>query len=362
MNNKIYVILIGLIPFLVDFTGIPSWSCYPLIILIGILGKSRINLKEWDGFTAAVFILTFVGLFRMNQYSLNLFKDLGLMLIGIFPFILNAKFRVDVNYFNVLVILGFLLSAGSALFGFHMSIENFLDSSFGVEKGAAPYTLGLLVIYWAQKRNYIWVAVDIFFMILGGKRIALVAVAAGILIWFLFRNRHGKTPVLFRIGLFGIAAGYVALSFLFVTGVFDDWFLEYTQRSANSFTMGRQMLYQVVFSITPHLNLWGIGPGNTVEALTNYLEIPRMHNDFLKIYSEDGIILFVVFFFMFLRKMSYQQLPTVVLIYFFFATTNTLIYTYMLFMYCLFLNPDKYLYGSVTQKRRKRKIFFGGGA
>lgn len=360
MKNRLYIILLGLIPFLVDFSGIPAWSCYPIIILIGLLAKSRINLKEWEGFTSAVLLLVVCGLVRTNQYSLNLFKDIGLMMIGIFPFVLNARFRVDVNYFNVLVIVGFILSAGSALFGFHMSMENFLNSEFGVEKGAAPYTLGLLAIYWAQKGNFKWTVIDIFFMVLGGKRIALIAVVVGILIALVFRKKHGRIPLIFRIALFGIAGGYVVLSFLFVIGLFDDWFLEYTQRSANAFTMGRQALYQLVFYMIPKVNLWGIGPGNTVETLTNYFAIPRMHNDFLKIYAEDGLILFVFFFFFFLRKVSYQQLPTVILIFFFFATTNTLIYTYMLFMYCLFLNPDKYLYGSVTQKYRNNKFFFGG--
>ena len=69
-----------------------------------------------------------------------------------------------------------------------------------------------------------------------------------------------------------------------------------------------------------------------------------MHNDILKVYSENGFFIFLGFLWFMLRRLNYKQLPLLIFILFVFCTTNTFIYVYMIFMYVLFLEADQYIY------------------
>lgn len=349
--NK-YLILVALIPFLVDFRYTPSWTTYPVVLLIAIMGRRKIDLLHMEGLMQALFLIVVTGVFRYKQYSIPMIKDLGLLGIGLMPFLLNAGFRINIRKLNVLLIIGFIIATGSTLFNYQFSVENFINSTFGIERGASTYTFGLAALYWARKKEYRWVAIDVFFMFLGGKRVAMVAIFACLLVDFFLHHKKGNAPWWTKLVLFGSIVLFLHITFQFTNHVYDDFILFNTGHSADSFTMGRQQLYSVIISMIPDPNYWGIGPGNTLDSLREALGQPRMHNDILKIYAENGVLIFCVFFYLTFRKMQWNQIPTLLFIFSLYTSTNTLIYVYMIFMYGVFLRADDYFY-DIKENRRK---------
>ena len=341
--NK-YLILLALIPFLVDFRMTPSWSCYPLVILIGIMGRTKLGVKNMEGLIQALFLIVVTGIFRYEQYSIPLVKDLGLIAIGIMPFLFNVSFKVNIRHFNVLLIIGFLLAVWSSLFNFQLSWDNFINSAFGVERGAFTYTFGLAALYWCRRKEYRWTAINVFFMLIGGKRIAMVAIVICVVVDYYLHRKKGNAPIWVKFSIFGGVVLFLYITFQYTHHVYDIFILSHTGKSADAFMMGRQQLYEVIVSMIPKPNYWGVGPGNTLDTLREALGQPRMHNDFLKIYAENGVILFCLFFYLVLRKLKWEQVPTLLFIFALYTTTNTMIYIYMIFMYGLFLRPEDYFY------------------
>lgn len=337
--------LVFLVPFLVSFSFTPSWTSYPIVLLIGFMCKTEFSFRGQNGLVGAILFILLSSIFRYNQYSINMLKDLGLMSIGIMPFLLNSQFYVDIKRLNIWLFYGFFIAAGASLAGFRFDSEAFINSSFGIELGALCYTYSLLAIYWFQKGEKSWFILNCILTVLSGKRIAFVSVIACVIIHSFFRNKDGVISSWLKFLIILFAVVYLFFTFFFTYGFLDDYIYDLTGKSADSFTMGRQQLYAITFSMLDLPNLWGLGPGNTVETIkTLYGVGGRMHNDYLKIFAENGAILYPVFFFILLRKLEYKQLPTMCFILAVFLTTNTFIYVYMLFLYGVFLDSDKYFY------------------
>lgn len=355
-NTYIYIFLVALIPFLVDSHIFPSKSSYFPVLIITLLAHRKFGVINNEGFVQAMFLLAFTGLLRFTQFSIPLLKDVGLMLIGILPFLFNSSFKVEARTLNRWIIYGFLFAVGTSVFSFHVSVSDFINSTFGVERGASTYTFGLFAIYWTQKKNYKWMAINCFFMLLGGKRIAMASILICLLFAMLLKEKEGEAKLIWKILLFYIVYLYLRITFNFAHHAYDSMILDYTDKSADAFTLGRQQLYSAVIKMIPAKNYWGIGPGNTVEPLNAIVGLPRMHNDFLKIFAENGMFLFCGYFYLLLRKIRYRQIPTLLFIFALFTATNTLIYVYMLFMYCVFMDPDKYLYDINDSGKHKARI------
>ena len=344
MRINIFTILIALIPFLVDVRGVPSMASYPIVVLIALFSLTKFKLNKENSFAMAVLLLVCTSLFRWNQFTPRFFKDIGLMAIGISPFIFKNHFRVEAKSLNILIIIGFLFAVSSDLIYFKFSINNFINSTFGIEKGASTYTLGLFSIFWMKNKKWKWALTNVFIMFLGGKRIAMVGIIFCLVLSFYLWNKKGKAYFLWKIGLFAIVIWYMKFSYDFAHGTFNDIIFKYTGKSADAFAMGRQQLFSAAFEFISFPNLWGEGPGNLYTYLGNLFGIPHVHNDFLKIYADNGLIIGLVWLWTWLRKIRYEQIATIFFIFALFCTTNCLIYVYMLFMFCFFLESDKYMY------------------
>lgn len=341
-----------LVPFLVSLPLTPSWTSYPIVLLIALLCRTRISLKEQNGLVIAIMLLLVTSIFRPSQYSVNMAKDLGLMIIGIMPFLFKSQFEINASRLNWLLIGGFFISAGANIAGYRMDTDAFIESTFGIELGALCYTFSLLALYWLKKGGRIWFIINCLLAILCGKRIAFASIVVCALIHIIFRKKEGEVPIWLKILIMGVTIIVLLFTYFFTYGYLDDVIFDTTGKSADAFTMGRQQLYSIAFSMIELPNLWGIGPGNTVETIKNLYGVGgRMHNDFLKIFTENGIILYLVFFYILIRKLKYKQLPTLCLIMSLFLTTNTLIYVYMLFLYVIFLDSDKYIISSNSRNK-----------
>ena len=335
MKNKVVFVVLVLLPCLFDM-GMPSFISYCLIICIGLLCSSGFKFPN-KPFVNAIMLIVLSALFRFNQYSGYLFKDIGLMIIGVFPLLMKDKFKINIINFNVCIVIAFILVAGVSLFKVSFSLEAFLHSDTGIELGTFAYLFAFLAIYWTNRSNK-WVIINMVCSVLCGKRIATLSIVFCVLAAYLLRGKDGYASKKLKLLMFGGCTAYLFISYLFVSGYFDDIIFQFTGLSPDAFTMGRQVLYSAVFEKIPDPNLWGLGPGNTIDII-NYAQSSdtRMHNDFLKIYSENGIFMYCAFFYFLLKRLTISQIPTLLMIFAIFMTTNSLVYSVHLFFYCIFL-------------------------
>lgn len=352
MKNKIVITILILLPIFFD-TDVSSYISYSLIIFLGILCAQKFKFPNRP-FVNAIMLIILTSFLRIEQYSMDMFKDVCLMFIGIFPMLMCCHFKINIKHFNIGMILAFLLTAGVSLLQVRFSIESFVNSDIGVELGTFAYFFSLLAIYWVNKKT-LWVIINFICAILCGKRIVALAIIPIIIFAYYLRNRNNYVPIKIKFLIFLFFSAYLFVSYLFIVGFFDDIFFEITGTSANAFTMGRQYLYSAVFDNMSNFNLWGLGPGNTVEILRQEERISdiRLHNDFLKIYSENGIFIYCAFFYLILKKIRMWQLPTLLMIFAIFMTTNSLVYAPHLLYYSIFLYADTFLFLPIAKKSKK---------
>ena len=340
MKNIIILLILVIMPCMFDM-GITD-IIYALIVIVTILYHTKLKIPN-TSYVNAILLIIISALFRINQYSILLFKDIGLMLIGILPMLYNAKFKINISLYNKLICAAFFLIVGSKIFDINLSINAFLLSNTGIELGTFAYLFSLLAIFWVGKNNK-WVAINIFLTILSGKRIAILAIFFCVILAYIIGNNKKLVSTNIKLMLFLLPTTYLIFSYLLTQGYFDDIIYYYTGLSTDAFTMGRQQLYTAIFNKLNSFSLWGIGPGNSVDVViaAKYGDT-RMHNDFLKIYSENGAIIYCLFFYLLLKKLEVRQIPTLLMIFAIFMTTNSLIYSLHLFIYSIFLYPNRYI-------------------
>ena len=344
MHINRYTILIALIPFLVDSHLVPSWASYLVVIALALMTIRNYEPFQHNGLVCGYILVIVTSVFRLQQYSFDMVKDVGLMAIGILPFLAKNNLRVEARGLNLLFMAGFMFLVGTRFLSFNLSIRTFIVSHFGIEMGAYTYTLGLFAVYWMVRDYKRWALLNLVLMFLGGKRIAMAAGIICMLIAFYYRYKEGEVRKLWKLLIAAGCVLYLYISWRFARGAYNDIILEYTEKSADAFALGRQQLFRAVYNIMPDPNLWGVGPGNTCDYLQNTVGLKRMHNDILKVYSENGIFISIGFLLFLLRKLNYKKLPLLIFIMFVYCTTNTFIYVYMIFMYVLFLEADQYIY------------------
>lgn len=344
MHINRYTILIALIPFLVDSHLLPSWVSYLIVIALALMTIRNYEPFQHNGLVCGYILVIVTSVFRLQQYSVDMVKDVGLMAIGILPFLAQNNLKVEARGLNLLLMAGFMLLMGEHFLSFTLSIKTFISSNFELEFGAYTYTLGLFALYWMVRDYKRWALLNLVLMFFGGKRIAMVAGIICILIAFYYRYKEKEVNLVWKLFISACCVLYLYITWRFASGQYNDIILEYTEKSADAFALGRQQLFSAVYEITPDPNLWGVGPGNTCDYLQETVGLKRMHNDILKVYSENGIFISIGFLWFLLRRLNYKQLPLLIFILFIFCTTNTLIYVYMIFMYVLFLDADQYIY------------------
>ncbi|MCD8287292.1 MAG: hypothetical protein LUC18_00400, partial [Porphyromonadaceae bacterium] len=323
---------------------------YLCLVLISVMTFTKLELKSEITYVNALLVIILTSFLRVNQWTILMAKDLGLMLVGILPFLCNANFKFNISIFNKFLWILFVIAAGSRLFSLNFSINAFLSSNTGIELGSFAYTFAFLAVYWVGKssRN---VYLNILFSVIAGKRIVTLSILVCVLIAFFCKGKETKyVNKYIKIGLFALVVVYIVLSYMFAYGLFDSFILSTFDRSANQLTMGRQRLFLATFSHISIPEFWGIGAGNSIDIIHAATNDMRMHNDFLKIYAENGLFVFIAFFYVLFRKLRYSQLPYITTMFALFMTTNTMIYAIEIFLFGLFFNADKYFYYRNSKK------------
>ncbi|NVK40622.1 MAG: hypothetical protein HWE39_05205 [Oceanospirillaceae bacterium] len=251
------------------------------------------------------------------------------------------EFNLDLNYklINQFLFAFFFLSVGLKI-QIDFSLEALLasETSSG-ETNMLPFLFGFFTLFWVVKRNWLYVVVNIFFSILTFKRIAIVGIIIGLLYWILpsrFKNFINRIhlPIIINLTL-------LMFFFFVASGAFDEAVKELTGLSIGHFTQGRSTFFELVFSPLEEISLRvlsvGIGQGQLVELLFYQLgERQLFHNDLVKIFVENGLIVFLLFFSFFYRRKTHSQMLLALYLNVLFITDNTLIYTPVIFLFLLF--------------------------
>lgn len=218
------------------------------------------------------------------------------------------------------------------------------NSEFGLESSAS-FMFGLFANYYLAKKKKLYFFLACFGAILAFKRIALLALFLGGIIYFSsmnFRINRYKNSVIFLIVLINIIAVYSILYFIDDTQTLSS-IVDLTGFSINHLTMGRQEIYSAIINKFGFPNIFlGIGLGHTSYSLSLlFNNVGNIHSDLLKFIYEFGIMLFVLWIY-FLYRISFisaGSISNIAYVNIVFLTDNVLIYFFfMLITYLLALN------------------------
>ncbi len=339
--SQILLLIVSIITCSLEF-GVHSYLIYGIITVWGI--GNLTSKVTYNNFIVAMMFIVCVGCLRIWDYSARMLMNIMLSFIGILPFLNNKNICVKVWVLNFIAIIIFVIINASTQQSLSMSaiINSMIFSDLETESSMLSFIFPLFSLhYLVNDRNLKLYFLNFLFTIIAGKRIALLALVLASLAFIIFSKREKMynrlIPYITTCAIiFNLA--YLYISYLLASGGLDDLISYYTGLSSNAFTMGRENIYGNIFSYFDSSNLssffFGIG------SVSNYME-RQLHNDILKIFLENGIIVFCVYFFILYRKVEINILPFLIYINILFMTDNTLIYVPVIYFMCFFTKIQK---------------------
>lgn len=262
----------------------------------------------------------------------------------------TERFPILIFAVLIMVIFGALGCAGAALFG---RIEDFKETGLLMQQlethdltfAFGPFLLYLL-LHWRQSpRPALWLAAVCFFFLVGLKRIAIPAVALGLLAAWLLELLPEKAA---RQAALCAAIVMMVASFLYIAGIRYGLF-PYLEEQLGIDTKGRTALFAAVepyYDISFTYTGKGTGFERYVEWFTGAVsKTPlrtqtQIHNDFLRMYLNIGFIGYWVWIWSWLpvrlrywfrqggKKAGCLFLGVCVYCFVLYATDNTIYYPY----------------------------------
>ena len=154
------------------------------------------------------------------------------------------------------------------------------------------FTFGIFVIYYAYRKNWRMFALAVFFLILGEKRIGILAAVVALCVMLLAKTfRYNMKLIL---GIWGvIITAIYAYLYAIYSGAMEAFCW-----AANINTNGRVEIYSRMANEF-EFSLGHLGKGlGTVEYLLEHWNVAmygNLHNDLLKIYIELGFLGFLIY-------------------------------------------------------------------
>lgn len=285
MRKLLEALMVFLIIAICNTAGINK---YIVVVLISILLLFVSRRKTWSGDALACVSLPVVVYLLAGGISTFLSFNaqttaIKIMLFWLVPLLVAFALYV---YFgeNMLQIVDMQFVASCLIYlipHIRFGIENgFAESTFA-------FVFGAYLIYYAYKKQWIYLIGAMILMYCSGKRIAILAAAVALAVLFLlwiFRN-HKKLAFT----IWGMVVGAVNFYiYLICSGT-----LGYFCQGIGINTNGRTKVYATMVEwLDSSVLLWGKGLG-IVEKLLGYwkfYEFNNLHNDLLKFYIEIGII------------------------------------------------------------------------
>jgi hypothetical protein len=231
-------------------------------------------------------------------------------------------------------IVAFLLDVWSAIpeigFNFYEQMTTTVERT---TESHLSFAFGLFAVYFLVKGRYRLFTLSFLLTLFSLKKIALLAVALIALVYLIsimLRSVKILSGKFIPVAMVLLNMLYILFIFKFSHGDFDELFLQVTGLSADTFTMGRQTLYNEIITAMDHSLLWGNGLGKATYLLTtDRYQLLNLHSDVLKYFLEFGVPLFLAWIY-FIYRITVGNLPLLVMTVYFnimMLTDNVSIYT-----------------------------------
>ena len=311
----------------------------PFVVLVVVVFRDGFAIEPWS---KPFFIIVAAGVLGFPYLTDEGIKDLLFIVSGTSIALIGryAKFKIDALLWScVCASLVRFVFEGKGI-GF-----SFIESTSPFESPLA-FAYGLIALYSFYTRRYFLLFVSVLMCFVSFKRIALVALIAGVAgAWLLSVKKDGKLGVgrLSLVLVCNALACWLIVSY--AVGDLDDILYELTGVSSNQLGMGRQsLLYQVSFMLSNNFLdffLFGQGAGSAygyVDAIGATGLRENLHSDLIKILFEYGVVV-AVSFIVFLYRAARGAMAVSIVIYtnIVFFTDNILIYHFYLFFLSLVL-------------------------
>lgn len=260
-----------------------------------------------------VSVLTFLTnnfLYQNGYTDRSFFNSMLMFLPPIFTFLLlqffnfNELLKLIYFYFYMIIFqsIYFLLQNKISIKLIFASVSsNFITNSDFSAESIDPMFFSFFILFFIHLRDYKYVLLSFLFLILGGKRVALGAIALSIPVYYIFnyltqndtqffKNRKTYSMILTIISLL-----IVIFWRQLYTGNFDKEIEYYTGLDTDVLLMGRSNIAHSFFeNLKEEDNLFlGFGFGYTENILIYHARFKTLfHNDFLRLYLEMGILFF----------------------------------------------------------------------
>jgi hypothetical protein len=197
-------------------------------------------------------------------------------------------------------------------------------------------------VYFAIRGRYLWALANVVLATIALKRIVLLASFAALL-FFLLPERFKRIVLRPSLALVAISS-IVVFSIEFAYGYFDGWILETFDQSANALSRGRQVLWRSALDSIDFTYgsffLTGAGLGEAITVLKESYQVDRilLHNDFMTITLEHGILVMLAFAYLLNRQPTWNGRILAVYISVLFVTDNVMIYQHVMIPFMLLLS------------------------
>lgn len=343
-------ISLSLISSLVEPTKYLKYLLGPLSILAYLLGDFKTIKRDIGTVEIGYLILVTYGISTIwlsNDVLLG-FKDLFFISCYSLPFILilrpNTLSDKDLILIFYLYLGFFLVSVvGRDYKGFSISESR---SPF---EGPESFVFGGFFLYFMMLKDKLNMFIAIVFMFVSLKRIALLGVLAGAVVWlipYVWAIIKSKRLLLVLGNLM-----FIILLYYLVDGFFNDIVERYTDKGVAELTLGRVSHYVGVlenigssfFSF-----LLGSGAGSSYELAMQYDYYDRvggnLHSDTLKIFYEYGLIIFSIFFGLLASVRGRRAVVLSIYMMVLFLTDNVMIYVSVMYFLLLLIKQSEYKY------------------
>lgn len=270
---------------------------YTIILMI-------IKKVSWDYFTtnASVYIPTLLALASVYMFGKKAFKYNMIALIA--SWILSVSFSLITKgiYIFPHAILQAYFDPFDTTGGF---ITNYLELHDLV------LAVGYIAVYYIyakkelNKKDILPIFIILLIMILGMKRISILGILlSAIFITFIKLIPETKKYLICRLA--GIAVFIVCYLFIYIVSS-GEWLYDIMARY-NINVMGRNYYYETIIKhSTFSIGFLGTGRNSVTKILTDqypYLRVGGVHSDIIKMYVENGFIVFGLWLWYYLIKVT----------------------------------------------------------
>jgi len=328
----------------ISFTGLPvvKYAVYilpiPILLLAGVSSGLRLHI----GRNILPFILLILlSLLTILDFDLNSVKKV--VFIGVFTSIFMlidfSRVRIDLRWFSALMVIvlfiRFAVTGPSALSS-GTFVFSFIDSRSTLESTLA-FPLAILGVYFLVTGRFVIALLHLLLVFLALKRVAVLGFFIIAMIWILpitirrmILNPYVITLCIFVLLLFGIK---------FSQGAFNDVILDLTGKAANELSKGRELLWHKALEAVNYKAIdfmfFGVGAGKVVTVLQEQMHLERvlLHNDFLSLMLEFGVVATLLFAFLLNNQKSLEERALALFLSIIFFSDNVLIYQHVMLTY-----------------------------